>query len=82
MERTISASRSPVGEEATVTGIMEFCAAVFPHGFPKLSKIGERRNHPCTGLWIFVVMDRNLVWILEQVPPETQLLLDQQLCVS
>ena len=44
---------------------MEFRAAVFPHGLAELSKIGERRNHPCTGLWIFVVSCRNLVGILE-----------------
>ena len=48
-----------------VLGIMEFRAAVFPHGLAEVSKIGECRNHPCTGLWIFVERGRNLVGILE-----------------
>ena len=48
-----------------VIGIMDFRAAVFLHGLAELSKIGERRNHPRTGLWIFVVSGRNLVGILE-----------------
>ena len=51
---------------------MEFRVAVFPHGLAELSKIGERRNHPCTGLWIFVVRGRNLVGFFEEAPRETQ----------
>ena len=44
---------------------MELRAAVFPNGLAELFKIGERRNHPRTGLWIFVVRGRNLVGVLE-----------------
>ena len=44
-----------------VIGIMEFRAAVFPHGLAERSEIGERRNHPCTGLWCFVIRVRDLV---------------------
>ena len=51
---------------------MEFRAAVFSHGLAEVSKIGERRNHPCTGLWVFVVRGRNLVGIFEEAPRETQ----------
>ena len=54
-----------------VFGIMEFLATVFPHGFAALSKIGERRNYPCTGLWCFVVRGRDLVGSLEEAPRET-----------
>jgi hypothetical protein len=77
---------------------MEFCAAVFPHGLAERSEIGERRNHPRTGLWIFVVRGRNLVGSLEEAPRETRIaansfvptnaclfverLLDQQLSAS
>ena len=73
---------------------MEFRAAVFPHGLAERSEIGERRNHPRTGLWIFVVRGRNLVGILEEALRETksfvptnaclfvERLLDQQLCTS
>ena len=79
-----------------VIGIMEFRAAVFPHGLAERSEIGERRNHPRTGLWCFVVRVRDLVGSLEEAPRETQVaaksfvptnaflfverLLDQQLC--
>ena len=81
-----------------VIGIMEFRAAVFPHSLAEVSKIGERRNHPCTGLWIFVVRVRNLVGVFEEASRETQVaaksffptnaclyverLLDQQLVAS
>ena len=54
-----------------VIGIMEFRAAVFPHGLAEGSKIGERRTHPCTGLWCFVVRGRDLVGSLEEAPRET-----------
>ena len=49
---------------------MEFLATVFPHGFAALSKIGERRNYPCTGLWCFVVRGRDLVGSQEEAPRE------------
>ena len=51
-----------------VIGIMEFHAAVFPHGLAECSKIGERRNRPHTGLWVFVVRGRDLVGSLEEAP--------------
>jgi hypothetical protein len=51
-----------------VIGIMEFRAAVFPRDLVEASKIGERRNHPRTGLWIFVVGVRNVVGSFEEVP--------------
>jgi hypothetical protein len=54
-----------------VIGIMEFCAAVFPHGLAECSEIEEHRNHPRTGLWIFVVRGRDLVESLEEPPRET-----------
>jgi hypothetical protein len=73
---------------------MEFRAAVFPHGLVERAEIGEHRNHPRTGSWIFVVRGRNL----EEAPRETQVaakscvptnafllverLLDQQLSAS
>jgi hypothetical protein len=44
---------------------MEFRAAGFPHGLADYSKIGEGRNHPCTGLQIFVVRSRDLVGSLK-----------------
>jgi hypothetical protein len=55
-----------------VIGVMEFRAAVFSHGLAERSKIGERRNHPSTGLWCFVVRVRDLVGSLEEAPRETQ----------
>jgi hypothetical protein len=77
---------------------MEFRAAVFPHGLAERSEISEHRNHPCTGLWCFVVRVRDLVGSLEEAPRETQVaaksfvptnaflfverLLDQQLSAS
>ena len=53
-------------------GIMEFRAAGFPHGLAERAEIGERRNHPRTGLWYFVVRGRDLVGSLEEAPRETQ----------
>ena len=50
-----------------VIGIMEFRAAVFPHGLAERAEIGERRNHPRTGLWCFDVRGRDLVGSLEEV---------------
>jgi hypothetical protein len=77
---------------------MEFRVAVFPHGLAERSEIGERRNHPRTGLWCFVARLRDLVGSLEEAPRETQVaaksfiatnaflfverLLDQQLSAS
>ena len=55
-----------------VIGIMEFRAAVFPHSLVERSEIGERRNHPRTGLCCFVVRVRDLVGSLEEAPHETQ----------
>jgi hypothetical protein len=55
-----------------VIGIMEFRAAVFPYGLAERSEIGERQNHPHTGLWCFVVRGRDLVGSLEEAPRETQ----------
>jgi hypothetical protein len=52
--------------------ITEFRAAVFPDGLAELFEIGERRNHPRTGLWCFVVRGRDLVGSLEEAPRETQ----------
>ena len=51
---------------------MEFRAAGFPHGLAERAEIGERRNHPRTGLWYFVVRGRDLVGSPEEAPRETQ----------
>jgi hypothetical protein len=55
-----------------VIGIMEFRAAVFPRSLAERSEIGERRNHPRTGLWHFVVKGRDLMGSPEEAPRETQ----------
>ena len=47
-------------EKRSVVGIIEFRAAVFPHSLAERSEIGERRNHPRTRLWCFVVRGGDL----------------------